>query len=187
MSSTLPFNQLTGTLKVYIAPYGEAIPAIASTPSGNWVELGPTDGEQVAEMKGALTFFRDNDNQGPVKAVRPEEDFMITFTVVGLSMASLARIWSNIANLTTVSNVQTLRVERGALPTEYALIFRGETVSPAGAYPAQFVLPRSVFDGEPAMTFAKDGRPGVECVVTAIVDPAQSAGLRLGWLTAQVS
>lgn len=187
MSSQQPFNQLTGVLQVYLAPYGTAVPAVTGAPSGSWVLLGPTDGEQVAEHKGALTFFRDNDNQGPVKSVRPEEDFTITYTVVGLSMTNLAKIWSAAANLTTNSNVQTLGLERGFLPTEYALIFRGETVSPAGAYPAQYVLPRCVFDGEPQATFAKDGRPGLECIVTALVDPAQSTGLKMGWLVAQVS
>jgi hypothetical protein len=60
MAAMAPYSQLTGVLKVYIAPYGEPEPNINATPGANWTELGPTDGEQSIEVTGPLTYFTDN-------------------------------------------------------------------------------------------------------------------------------
>jgi len=65
------------------------------------------------------------------------------------------------------------------------LIFRGEAASPYGAWPGMYVLPRGVFDGEPQPTFAKDGRPALECEFHVLEDTDQDAGDEMGWLVVQ--
>src|SRR3972149_1681985 len=102
MASSTPFEQLTGTLEVWLAPVGEAVPAVNAAPAGNWYKLGPTDGEQSQQNSGALTYFRDNDHQGPVKAVRPEEDVIFAFNLVGLVLEAWARVLDEAANIVSV-------------------------------------------------------------------------------------
>lgn len=190
MSSSLPFEQLTGTLSVYIAPVGESVPAVNATPAGNWYLLGPTDGEQSIQHAGALTYFRDNDHQGPVKSVRPEEDVIVRFMAVGMSLEDYARILDRAADLVDDGGPPATRkmpLKRGATPNEYALLFKGSALSPYGAFPGQYVIPRGVFDGEPQPTFAKDGRPGLEVEFYAIEDYTVSAADSLGYLIVQTS
>jgi hypothetical protein len=190
MAHSEPFEQLTGTLTVYIAPVGSSIPAVTATPTSPWVELGCTDGEQSLQHAGALEYFRDNCHQGPVKAVRPEEDVIVAFTLVGLTLENYARVISEVANVETDAvsdpNTKTLPLKRGFVPEEYALLFQGEALSPYGAWPGMYVIPRGVFDGEPQPTFAKDGRAGLEVEFHALEDDDQGdEDDALGWLVVQ--
>lgn len=190
MSNSLPFEQLTGTLQVYIAPVGESLPNVNATPAGNWYLLGPTDGDQSVMHGGPLTYFRDNDHQGPVKAVRPEEEVIFKFNLVGLSLEDYSRVIStqaNLADATVGVAVRTLPLKRGATPSEFALLFKGTALSPYGAFPGYYYVPRGVFDGEPEPTFARDGRPGLEVEFHALEDDTQADGNRLGFIRVQVS
>ena len=190
MSSSLPFEQLTGTLEVWLAPVGEAVPAVNAAPAGNWYRLGPTDGEQSQQNSGALTYFRDNDHQGPVKAVRPEEETIIRFTLVGLALEDWSRVLDRASDLVDVGGPPATRAmpfKRGAIPNEYAMLFKGQALSPYGAFPGMCVIPRGVFDGEPQPTFARDGRPGLECEFHALEDDTVSAANSLGYLIVQTS
>lgn len=187
-----PFEQLTGTLKVYIAPCTSSptVPDVDVTPTSPWVELGDTDGDQSIEHAGALTYFRDNTYQGPRKAVRPEEDVIYGFTLVGLTLEHYARVLDDVDDVETGTTsagygTKTIPMERGFSPTEYALLFRGEAQSPYGVWPAQYVCTRGVMDGEPQPTFAKDGRAGLDVEFHALVDADQDEGDELGWLTVQ--
>lgn len=190
MSSSLPFEQLTGTLSVYVAPVGEALPNVNASPAGNWYLLGPTDGDQTVKHGGALTFFRDNDHQGPVKSVRPEEMITFSFTLVGLALEDYARAIATQANLSDATvgvSVRTLPLKRGATPAEFALLFKGTALSPYGAFPGYYYVPRGVFDGEPEAVFARDGRPGLKVDFTALEDDTQAAANTLGFLRVQIA
>lgn len=190
MAGNEPFDQLAGIpLDVYVAAVGTAIPAVDVDPTGaGFTLLGPTDGEQSLQHAGELTYFRDNDYLGARKAVRSEEDVIYTFTLVGLSIENYARVLDDVANVVSDAGppqTKKVRLGRGAIPNEYALLAKGELLSPYGAFPAQYVIPRCVFDGEPEPTFAKDGRAALETEVHALIDDAQAAGDELGWLIAQ--
>jgi hypothetical protein len=189
MAHQEPFDQLTGPLQVYVAAHGTAEPSIDSTPSGSWVELAETDGEQAIQHMGRLTYFRDNAHQGPRKAVRPEEDVVFTFTLVSLTLEHYARVLDDVSDMVEDTSgdpdIKKIPMERGFEPNEYALLFRGEAASPYGAWPGQYYIPLAVFDDEPQPTFGKDGRPALECEVHALADTDQSAGYELGWLTVQ--
>lgn len=185
MAHSLPFDQLTGPLQVYVAPVGSTVPDIDTTPASPWVELAETDGEQSIQHAGALIYFRDNAHQGPRMAVRPEEDVIMAFTLVSLTLEHYARILDQVGDVTTAgSGVETkvLPLERGFVPTEYALLFRGIAASPYGIWPGMYVVPRGVFDGEPQPAFAKDGRPALECEFHALVNVTLSPEYELGWL-----
>lgn len=189
MSAMQPHSQLTGVLKVYLAAYGETEPNINSVPGANWVELGPTDGEQSIEVTGPLTHFYDNNHISAVKSTRPQEDHMYNFSVVGLTLENVARIKAVAAAVVSTTmnsvNVRRLPAKMGYTPPTYALLFKGDADSPYGVLPAQRYVPYGVFEGEHTLTRAKDGRPQIDCVFHALEDDAQAAGSELGWDTVQ--
>jgi len=190
MADTKPFDQLTGTQDVYVAPVGEAFPLVNAAPAGNWYLLAATDGEQSMQHAGALTYFRDNDHQAPVKAVRPEEEGIVRFGLVGLNLESYSRILDDVANLTNQAGppaTRTMPLKRGAVPNEFALLFRGAALSPYGAFPGQYQIFRGVFDGEPQPTWARDGRAMLECEFHVLEDDTQSEINRMGTLVVQTS
>jgi len=190
MANTKPFERLTGTLSVYLAPVGEAEPVVNVSPAGNWILVGATDGEQSQQNAGTLTYFHDNDHQGPVKAVRPEEDVIFRFGLVGLTLEHYARVLDDVANVVSAGGppaTKTMPLKRGAVPNEYSLLFKGAAASPYGAFPGQYWVPRGVFDGEPQPTFAKDGSPMLECEFHALEDDTQSDIERLGHLKVQTA
>ena len=168
---------------------GSTVPDIDATPTSPWVELGCTDGEQSLQHAGALTYFRDNCHQGPVKAVRPEEDVIIAFNLVGLTLENYAYVLHEASKVTTTTgtpDTKDIPLKRGYTPTEYAMVFKGEALSPYGAWPGMYVIPRGVFDGEPQPTYAKDGRAGLEVEFHALEDDDQSdSDDGLGWLLVQ--
>jgi hypothetical protein len=189
MASMAPYSQLTGVLKVYLAAYGETEPNVNATPGANWIEVGPTDGEQSIEETGPLTYFYDNNHISAVKATRPQEDHMYHFTLVGLTLEQVARIKAAAASVVSTTmngaTVKRLPTKRGYTPTTYALLFKGDADSPYGVLPGQRYVPYGVFEGEATYTRAKDGRPGIETTFHALEDDAQAAGSELGWDTVQ--
>lgn len=191
MAGAEPYAQLDGQrLTLYIGPVGETVTDVDSTPAGNWVELGETDGEQSMEHGGSLTYFYDNAHQGPVKATRPEEMVTYRFTLVDLDLENYARILDQVSDVSSDAGppaTKTLPLKRGAVPNEYAMMCKGSVLSPYGAFPAMYVIPRGVMDGEPQPTFSKDGRAALEVEFVAIEDDNQSAGDELGWLVAQTA
>jgi len=189
MATTTPFNQLTGVLQFYLAPKIEPEPAVNATPAGNWVLIGPTDGDQVITHGGAATQFRDNDHTLPVKAVRPEEDIMLNFTVVALTLENYAKLIAAIGNLTTAAgpNSTKMPLMRGQTYAEYSLLLKGAAQSPYGIFPAQFYVPRCYQGSEPTPTWGKGNRPGLDCEFHVLADDTQSANDIGGWFRAQTS
>ena len=191
MSGMTPYAQLIGPAKMYVAPAGTVIPALDAAPGGAWIELGPTEGDQSITVGGGLEYWSDNNGTSEVTARRPETTVMATFTVVGLTQENVARILHSAANVTTGTSgalaVKEVGFERPYVPTEYALLMRGETDSPYGLWPAQTYLPRGSFDGDFEMTKGKNTRAEVECEFHALRDESQAVGKQLGWSQARSS
>ncbi len=189
MAVNTPYAQLVGPCKVYLAPYGTTEPTVTSAPSGSWVELGATTGDQTESKDASATLFYDNDHQGAVKGVTPQEDVKVMFTLANLTHNHFARILSSIANITTAAspNVSRVPLKSGYTQTEYALVVRGDGDSPFGNYPAQWYIPRGFFEKALSLTRGKTARAELECTFLVLEDDAQSDGNRLGWTTAQTS
>jgi hypothetical protein len=188
-----PFEQLAGVpLKLYIhETAGTSEPAVTADPtSSGFVLVGPTDGGQTVNHGGALTKFYDDDHQGPIKAVRPQEDITIDTMIVGLTLEHYARVLHAAANVTSDAGppaIKRMPLKRGRTPNQYTVLFKGSIASPYGNFPLQYYLPIAEFDGEPAPAFTKDGRAGLDLTIFPIEDDSQSAGNELGWITAQTS
>jgi hypothetical protein len=191
MANNLPFDQLSGPLDIYVGAVGATVPAVNATPSAAWTLVGATDGGQKLKIAGSNTYFRDDDHTGPVKAVRPEEDVIMTTTVVGLTVENMARILTTVANIASAVGppaTKTYGLRRGYYPSEYAMLLKGSVASPYGALPGMYVIPRGVFDGEPELAYTKDERAGAEIEFHALEDDTQSTDdKKLGWLVVQTS
>jgi hypothetical protein len=196
MASQTPFAKLVGVWKFWIAPQGEALPALDATPAGNWAELGNTTGEQTIQLTGTLTAIRDNHSTGPRKHIRPEEGFGVSAQLADLTLEGRAGVRGIPASevVTATSGgltVKKLANRRGFISTRYALLARGgaieatNTMSPYGAWPAQLYIPVGVFDGEPSETYSVDGSPSLEFTFAAEFDATQTAGNEFGWMEAQ--
>jgi hypothetical protein len=187
MAATTPYAQLVGTVNIYIAPYGTAEPAVGSTPSGSWAELGCTEEDQTIEETGEITYFYDNCHSGPVKATRGQEDIKVMFRLVDMTLENLARIKASVSAVTTSGTLKRLALKRGATLTEYALLFKGAADSPYGNFPGQTYIPRGIFEGEGERVRGKTTRDAVDVVFTALEDDAQTVGNELGWSTVATS
>jgi hypothetical protein len=192
-ANLVPFDQLAGViLKLYIhTTEGTAEPAVTADPTASgFVLVGPTDGGQTLNFGGAKTKFYDDDHQGPVKAVRPQEDVTIDTMIVGLTLEDWARVIHAASLVTSAAGppaVKRMPLKRGRTSERYTVVFRAPFGSPYGNFPMQVYIPIAEFDGEPAPAFAKDGRAGLDISIFPIEDDTQSAGNEMGWLTAQTS
>ncbi len=193
MSASDPFARIVGSAALWVAPVGESAPDVNAAPSGNWTLLGPTDGDQTVSHEGALELLYDNDHQGPVKATRPQEGKLFTFSLVGLTLEHYARVLSALSNIVDAGGspaVRTIGLKRGFIPTEYALLFKGASHSPYGDFPAMYVVPRGVFGAEPEVTYTKEGgnSAALDCEFVALEDDDTALAInRLGYLIAQTS
>lgn len=187
MAAETPYAQLVGVVQIYIAPYGTAEPGVATDPTGSWVLLGCTEGDQSIEATGPITYFYDNCHQGPTKAVRPQEDLKVKFRLIDMTLENLARIQKSVAAVVTGATSKKLPNKRGFSLTEYALVFRGAADSPYGVYPAQTYIPRGIFEGEATRVRSKTARDAVDVVFGVLEDDTQTDGDEMGWSTAQTS
>lgn len=193
MPTNTPYSRMTGTWTIYVAAYGTASSDLDVAMAGAWTELGPTDGTQSIKMTGSAEYFYDNDNLGPVKAVNPVAGVTVTATLVNMTPEQLA-VAIGMAAADVIAHdtvpgavsVELLPLGQDFAANEFALTMRGgaqpitNVMSPFGAWPAQFYIPRGVFDGEPELVFSKDGSPGAEFTFTALVDPNAPAAQELG-------
>lgn len=196
MPTNIPYSRLSGVLRIYVAPFPEAVDTLDGAMAANWVELGPTDGAQTLKFIGGMEYFYDNDAIGPQKAVRPIAGFTVTATLVNLLPEEIAMALGEAPADVVDDDAGGVSIRRFPLlrdfaPVEYAMTLRGgaqpvaNVDSPFGIFPAQYYVPRGVFDGEPEFVRAKDGSPGLEFTFTALHDATQGAGLELGYFQAQ--
>jgi len=188
-----------GTWKIWIGTASLAAPLLDVAPSGSWIELGSTDGDQEINFTGALTALSDNEHTGPRKHVRAEEGVNFKAALAHLTLESLAKIRGLAATQTVTTTtsgtlaVKKLPNKRGYIPARYALLARGgaveasNTMSAYLAGPAQLWIPLGVFDSEPTEAYSKGGSPTPEFTFTAEEDTTQAAGDEMGWLMMQSS
>jgi hypothetical protein len=194
MAQHSPFGQLIGPLKIYVAPFGttaEAEPDVDTTPAGNWVELGETDGDQVIQHTGTMTYFSDNNHTEDITGVRGAEGVTVKATLVNLTLEMRTRILGMAVGAVTSDAgppaVKQLRHKRGFYPQPYSLLLRGPVDSPYGQFPGQRYIPKGLMDGEPEETRSKAGRAGLAFEFHALGDDNQADGDELGWLTVQTA
>uniref|UniRef100_A0A6H1ZE83 Uncharacterized protein n=1 Tax=viral metagenome TaxID=1070528 RepID=A0A6H1ZE83_9ZZZZ len=169
MTTNTPYEILVGVGAMYIATALTAMPAVNATPNGSWRAVGDTeDGVKVAKTR-SLDYHRTDQKTGPVKATLSEEGLEIETKLVSATLENLA----DVLNLTVtdvppgVGTIGTRKVGLHSMGVvEFALLFRGK--SPYGDFPAQFYVPRGVFDDDVEQEYTKDGKAVIPLKMVAL-------------------
>lgn len=181
-----PLEIIVGPLSVYLAPVGEAMPAVDAAPSGNWALMGTSGTKNYSEDGVTLTHgqsveqIRTAGSTGPIKAVRTEESLVVEVTVYDLTMEEYTRAINNVTPTEVAAGVGTvgtraINLRRGSIVAEFAVLLRGEAASPElASVAAQYEIPRAYVDGEPELIFAKGEPAGIMFEFHALEDPAQA-------------
>jgi hypothetical protein len=184
-TNTAPYEVIAAPFVAYWAPVAEPFPAIDVAPAGNWLRIGTSGelnyGEEgvVIEQPQSIAKWRAGGSTGVRKVFRTEEDFMVRFTLIDLTLEQY-RHGLNLNTITTVpagsgtAGYKKIGLLRGNDVAQMAIILRGP--SPYGAsMNLQFEIPIAFQTGEPKPVFGKKGEPaGIELEFTAIVDPNAS-------------
>ncbi len=181
-----PLEIVVGPLQLYVAPVGEAFPAIEDTPAGNWALVGTSGDKNYSEDGVTLTHEQSIElimvagSTGPIKAVRTSEGLTVGVTIFDLTLEEYTRVINNVTP-TDVSagggfpGTRAIQLRRGSSVVEFALLAKGLESSPElVATPLQYELPRMFVGGEPSLVFAKGDATGLEMEFTALEDPAAS-------------
>lgn len=188
-----PYNYIVGVWKkIYVASYGVAEPDVDVIPGGDWAQLAGSTGDQELNFDSSYEFFFDNDHQGPVAAVRGDENVMVSFQVGDMTLENMARALSELGNVragttTAGNNIKQLPLKRGFDLTFYALLLKGDLDSPYGLYPGQFYIPLCIQVGNPTVTRSKTSRMTMGFEYRVLEDDNQTSGDEMGWVTVQTS
>jgi hypothetical protein len=192
-----PYEIITAPLSVYIAPIGEAFPAIDAAPAGNWVLLG-TNGDRNYDEGGVTVAHSKTYNKirvagatGPVKADLDQEDLMVRLTLLDMSPEQYAYALNGNDVTTTAAGSGTAGFKSVGLSqsvgrtAEFALLCRG--LSPEDeSMNCQFELPRVFDSGQPSIVFRKGQAAGIALEFSALEDlSASSEDERFGRFIAQ--
>lgn len=168
MENDAPFEIIAAPATIWVAPVGTAFPAIDEAPSVSWVKLGKAGDKNISEdgvtisHPQSVEVFRASGSTGPRKIVRTEEDLLISFTLLDLTLEMYRRLLNDnaitqIAAAAGVAGSKKLSMQRGRLLSQFALIAEGP--SPYGEnWTMRFKVPIVVNVGEPEVTFQK-GEP----------------------------
>lgn len=192
MATATPYARIVGACKFYLAAASTAEPAVNTTPGAGWTELGPTNGDQSIGKDAKNEYLYDNDHTGPVKGITPQEDVMIKGILVGMTQEHFERIIASVALITTAAGppaVSRAPLKSGYIPTEYALLMKGEADSPYGNYPAQTYIPRGTFERTFEITRGKSAGSAAALAFEyhVLEDDTQASDFKMGWSTAQTS
>lgn len=191
-----PYEIVGAPLTLWLAPVGEAFPAIDAAPGGNWVKVG-TSGDRNYSEEGVAVMHNQTLSQarpagttGPVKAFRTDEDLMISLTLWDITLEQYAAALNDADVATTAAGVGTagfkaIGLSQGQEVTAYALLARG--TSPYGdGMNAQYQVPRCYQSASPNPQYVKGNPAGLELEFTALEDlNAANAAERFGKLVAQ--
>lgn len=186
-TNNTPYAILVGTGTLYVAAANTAAPAVNAAPGASWTDLGDTEGGVKVNKKRSLEFHKTDQEFGPVKATLADEGLEIETNLVESTLENAGQLLS-LTVTDTPPGSGTIGTRALGLHSsdvvEKALLFRGK--SPYGDYPAQFYVPRGVFDGDLGQAFTKSGKVQFPVKFVALIDPnAATDAAKFGTYTAQ--
>lgn len=168
MENDAPFEIIAAPATIWVAPVGTSFPAINVVPGSDWVKLGKAGDKNISEdgvtisHPQSVEVFRALGSTGPRKVVRTEEDLMLSFTLLDLTLEMYRRMLNDnpitqISASSGVAGSKKLAIQRGRLVSQFALMAEGP--SPYGdGWNLRFKVPIIVNVGEPEIVFQK-GEP----------------------------
>ena len=180
-NNTKPYEIITGPFEVWVGAVDTTDPEIQATPSSPWVQLGTSGSKNISEdgvmvsHPQALEFIRMVGSTGPRKAVRTEEDFLLSFTLHDMTLAYYSYIMNGNTVNSTAADSDTggfsyMSMHRGLIVSQLALIIRG--ASPEGpAWTNQYQVPVAVMTSTPEVVATKGEAQGLLFEFQALEDP----------------
>lgn len=168
MENDAPFEIIAAPATIWVAPVGTAFPVIDVVPNQDWTRLGKAGDKNISEdgvtisHPQSVEVFRALGSTGPRKIVRTEEDLMISFTLLDLTMEMYRRLLNGnpitqIAAAAGVGGSKKLSMLQGRLVNQFALIAEGPS-SYGENWNLRYKVPIVVNIGEPEIVFQK-GEP----------------------------
>jgi len=192
-----PYEIVAAPFTLWLAPVGTAFPAIDATPSGDWKKVGTSgdrsvneDGVTVAHSQ-TVNAVRSAGSTGPRKAFRPEEDQVVSLTLLDISLEQYAIALNNNAVTTTAAGVGTaghkaLKLYRGVQVATHALLARGVASAYGDGWTAQYEIPVCFQSGDPELVYTKGEPAGLALEFTTLEDnDAVTPDMRFGRLLMQ--
>lgn len=174
MANNEPYEILTGVGDLYVAPVGTAFPLLSAVPAVEWVHLGLTQDGVAVSSDQDIEEIRVDQETGPVKATRTEENLTITTRLAEMTLENLAKVMGNTVTDTPagvgVIGTREVGLYRGQVVKNYAFLFRG--ISAYGDFPAQYEVPVGYFAGPTETEYTKDGNAQIGVEFHALVDPS---------------
>jgi len=191
-----PYEIIAAPFTVWLAPVGEAFPAIDATPGGNWAKLGSSgdldyneEGVTIVHSQ-TMETFRGLGSTGPRKAFRTAEEMMLRLTLHDLTLEQYAEAINSNAVATTAAGSGTagfkaMQLYMGLNVTQFALLARGGVSAYGDGWNSQYEVPVCFQSGSPEPVFNKGNPAGLAFEFTALEDPDADVAARFGLLVMQ--
>jgi hypothetical protein len=182
-----PFEIVAGPATVYVAPLGEAFPAINATPAGNWVALGDTEGGVSVEVAQETAELTTDQKSAPLKIIRTGESVTVTFALAEVTLEHFAKLMDDAVVTDTApgggtAGHRSFPLKRGLGELRcWAMLIRGN--SPYMDANLQYELNKVVMTGSPTWANAKDDKVVLETEWKVLHDP--NASNAIGTIRAQ--
>jgi hypothetical protein len=172
MANVEPFEIVAGPLDVWFNATGSGFPALTDDPgTAGWTKVGYTEGGVKVGSPQVVVELRADQVTGILKAVRSEEDCVITFDIASLTLEN----WSLAMNRALSgggSDGVPMPLYRGGFQVEtLSLLLKNDHLSPYGDSPLQFELPVCFQAGSPEADFTKDNKAVLHCEFHVQIDP----------------
>lgn len=153
-----PYQIIAGVADVYLAPTGSTFPAVDADPGTEWTYLGHTDGGVKVGHPQTIVELRTDQVTAPLKMVRSEESLEITFALAEILPQNYAYALNQAAP-TTDGTDKLVNLYRGGFGVRtYAMLVRGEHLSPEGDFNLQYEVPAVFQADNPEVSFTKDAK-----------------------------
>jgi hypothetical protein len=192
MANTAPFEILAGAAEVWAAAVATAFPLIDDDPPGGaWDAgfLGRTEGGVSVVHNQSTVILRLDQETGPQKIIRPEEELHVTFNIAEITLERYARLLNDITVNTTAAGggeagFKEFNIRQGFDVAQFALLIRGP--SPYMDALIQYELPRVSTIGEPSISYVKDDKAMLAVDFVSLEDEnAATPAERFGRIIAQ--
>lgn len=178
-----PYEIVAAPYTLFVAPVGTAFPLLNAAPASPWVMVG-TSGDLSTTEEGVTVTHEESINKvraagstGPRKAFRTEEDFLISLTLMDITLEQYALALNGNTIATTAAGVGTpgfksLQLYKGTQVKTMALLVRGEVSGYGDGWRSQYQVPVCFQSGAPEIVFTKGDPAGLALEFTALEDTA---------------
>lgn len=181
-----PYQIIVWPFEVWVAPVGEAFPAIDRTPGGNWLLLGTAGAKDYGDDGVTITHqqtigsFRGAKATGQRKVFRSEEDHMINFTLHDLTIPQYAKVLndaaiSTVAQSSGVAGYRSIDLGMGLRVAQHALLVRGVSAVD-DSLTRQYQCYRTYQAENPAVVGSKSQPGGLACSWHVMEDDSNGFG-----------